>query len=68
MPRRVVPDQLVGAAEIAQRLGVKRSTVVHDWARRHPDFPRPIARLVMGHVWHWPEVESWALRTKRLKA
>ena len=58
-------DQLVGAAEIAERLGVKRSTVVHDWRRRHPAFPEPVARLRAGLVWAWPDVEKWAKSTGR---
>jgi predicted DNA-binding transcriptional regulator AlpA len=64
--RRVPVDQLVGAAEIAERLGVKRSTVVHDWRRRHADFPKPVAQLKTALVWAWPDVESWARRTGRL--
>ena len=58
-------DQLVGAAEIAKRLGVKRSGVVHDWRHRHPDFPQPVASLQAGHVWAWPDVERWAKATGR---
>lgn len=59
-------DSLVGAAEIAQRLGVGKATVVHDWRRRHPDFPQPVATLTMGLVWSWPDVEKWARKTGRL--
>ena len=42
MARRVDVRHLVGTAEIAARLGVKRPGVVHDWRRRYPDFPEPI--------------------------
>lgn len=59
-------DQLVGAAEVAQRLGVARPQVVHDWRRRHADFPQPVATLKQAMVWHWPDVERWARRTGRL--
>ena len=59
------PGQLVGAAEIAQRLGLAFSQTVHDWRRRHADFPPPVATLKMGLVWFWPDVESWARRTGR---
>ncbi len=59
-------DQLVGAAEVAQRLGVGRPQVVHDWRRRHPDFPEPVAVLKQAMVWHWPDVERWARKTGRL--
>jgi len=58
--------QLVGAAEIAERLGLKRPHLVHDWRRRHEDFPIPVAELSMGLVWAWPDVEAWARRTGRL--
>ena len=30
---------LVGAAEIAGRLGVKQATTIHAWRRRYEDFP-----------------------------
>ncbi len=58
-------DDLVGAAEIADRLGVS-SSIVHDWGRRHKDFPPPLKRLRMGLLWHWPQVEAWARATGRL--
>jgi hypothetical protein len=46
---------LVGVAEIAERPGVATS-VVHDWRRRHADFPEPVLRLRL--VWTWNEVEA----------
>jgi hypothetical protein len=58
-------DDLVSASEIATRLGAKRPGVVHDWRRRHPDFPEPIARLALGYVWSWRDVEAWARATGR---
>ena len=58
-------DDLVGAAEIAARLGSKRTSVVHDWRRRHPEFPQPVAALQAGFVWAWPDVEKWAKATGR---
>ena len=61
-------DQLVGVAEIADRLGVKNPQLVRDWQRRYPDdFPPPAARLKMGFVWSWPDVERWARATGRLR-
>lgn len=59
-------DRLVGAAEIATRLGIKNASVIHDWRRRYPEFPAPVASLTMGHVWAWPDVEAWAKETGRL--
>jgi hypothetical protein len=58
--------ELVGAAEIARRLGAGRTSVVHDWRRRHDDFPAPLTTLSMGHVWAWPDIETWARATGRL--
>lgn len=58
--------ELVGTAEIAERLHVKRPQVVHDWRRRYPDFPKPVAVLKQAMVWAWPDVEAWAKKTGRL--
>lgn len=66
MGRRLDVDLLVGSAEIAERLGVKRLQVVHDWRRRHEDFPESVAQFQNIYVWYWPEVERWARRTGRL--
>ena len=65
--RRLDVDQLVGTTEIAERLGVKRHQVVHDWRRRYEDFPAPVAHLRQAMIWYWPEVERWAKATGRLK-
>jgi hypothetical protein len=62
---RYAAKDLVGVAEIAERLGVGTS-VVHDWRRRHADFPEPVLRLRMGLIWAWKDVEAWARRTGRL--
>lgn len=66
MGRKVDVDNLVGTAEIAERLGVSRHQVVHDWRRRHDDFPEPVAKLKRGLIWNWPDVERWARATGRL--
>jgi predicted DNA-binding transcriptional regulator AlpA len=58
-------DQLVGAAEIAQRFGLGRASVVHDWRHRYPEFPQPVATLSAGLVWAWPDVAAWAKATGR---
>jgi transposase-like protein len=65
MAKRYSPDELVGVAEIADRLGVGTS-VVHDWRRRHPDFPEPVRQLRMGLIWDWATVARWARTTGRL--
>jgi len=67
MIRRVAVQDLVGAHEIAERLGVARPQVVHDWRRRHADFPQPIAQLKTALIWDWCEVKRWAEQTGRLQ-
>lgn len=57
------PD-LVGTAEIAQRLGVAQATV-HSWRHRHPKFPAPILILATGPIWRWEDVAEWASQPRR---
>ena len=64
--RRVYADDLVGAAEIAERLGLAQVQTVHLWRRRYEDFPQPIAQLRQALIWSWPEVADWASRTGRI--
>ncbi len=66
MGKRVDVDELVDTTDIALRLGVKRLQVVHDWRRRHADFPAPIRFFGRQPIWYWPEVERWARQTGRL--
>jgi predicted DNA-binding transcriptional regulator AlpA len=58
--------QLVGAAEIAERLGMADNRSVHQLRRRHADFPEPVATLKQALVWSWPDIERWAKATGRL--
>jgi hypothetical protein len=64
--RTVDLDDLVGAAEIASRLGLASTSVIHDWRRRHDTFPAPLKVLSMGVLFSWREVERWAKGTGRL--
>ena len=66
MGRKIDVDHLVGAAEIAERLGGKRPHLIHDWRRRYPEFPEPVLVLRGTMVWVWGEVEEWAHHTGRL--
>ncbi|MEI7506110.1 MAG: hypothetical protein WCK23_04760 [Actinomycetes bacterium] len=43
MEKKIDLDYLVGATEIAKRLGVARPQVVHEWRKKHADFPAPVA-------------------------
>jgi hypothetical protein len=65
MGRRIDVAHMVGAHEIGERLGVNYGTV-HDWRRRHVDFPEPVAHLQVALIWAWPDVEKWAKKTGRL--
>lgn len=66
--RTVHLSDLVGASEIADRLGLNKSSVVHDWRTRDLGFPAPVLTLRMGHLWLWPDVEKWARSTGRLSS
>lgn len=64
--RKIDVENLVGAAEIADRLGISHAQTVHNFRKRYPDFPQPVATLRQAMVWDWPEVEDWARSTGRL--
>ncbi len=66
MGRSVDVSDLVGVAEIAERLGLEEPRTVHSWRRRHPEFPEPVAKLKTALIWSWPDVEQWARSTGRL--
>ena len=53
-------EELVSAAEVATRLGLKRSRQVLDLRLHRFGFPRPVARTGRNLVWSWPQVASWA--------
>lgn len=59
-------NDLVGAAEIADRLGLSHPQSVHTLRRRHDGFPEPVATLKQAMVWCWPDVAAWARSTGRL--
>lgn len=56
---------LVGLKEIAQRAGLKRTSVVANWRTRYDDFPDTVADLGCGPVFWWPQVEQWLRETGR---
>jgi hypothetical protein len=65
--RSVEVSDLVGAAEIAERLHLSHSQNVHTWRRRYSDFPEPVARLSIGLIWSWKEIQAWARTSGRLR-
>jgi predicted DNA-binding transcriptional regulator AlpA len=57
------PIPLMGVAEIRIRLGgisPQRVAVITG----RDDFPRPVATLIMGRVWHRDDVEAWILERR----
>jgi len=66
MRRAIPPKDLVGAHEIAERLGLAHAQTVHTLRRRHPEFPAPVAHLKTAMIWDWRDVERWARSTDRL--
>jgi len=62
----VPPQFLVGAHEIAERLGLSHAQSVHTIRKRHADFPPPIATLKTALIWDWREVKVWAQSTGRI--
>jgi predicted DNA-binding transcriptional regulator AlpA len=66
MTKKVDPADLVGAHEIAERMGLSFPNVVHTWRKRHEDFPEPVAILKAGVVWDWKDVDKWLHTTKRI--
>ncbi|WP_349308001.1 DNA-binding protein [Pseudofrankia sp. BMG5.36] len=49
---------LMGAAEIAKRLGVNR-TRVNQLLASDPTFPSPYVTLAAGHIWRTEDIEAW---------
>lgn len=62
--------ELVGTAEIADRLGVASVQTIHSWRRRYEDtdtpFPEPVAKLRTAMVWAWSDVARWAANNGKL--
>ena len=54
----------VGIPEIAQRLGVKRSTV-DMWGYRKL-MPEPTWQVGGRPAWNWPDIKAWAEQSDRL--
>jgi predicted DNA-binding transcriptional regulator AlpA len=65
MKEVVALQDIVGAHEIAERLGLSFPNVVHNWRRRHSDFPQPIKELQAGCIWDWRDIEAWLKSTGR---
>jgi hypothetical protein len=66
MPRRIDPEDLCTAADLAARLGIRHRQTITAWQFRYPDFPAPVFKRPGVVLWLWPDVEAWARRTGRL--
>lgn len=51
-------DHLVGAAEVADILGVTRQQV--NRLSRREDFPEPVVVVKAGKIWKRRDIERWA--------
>ena len=59
--RLVDADDLVSAAQVAQRVGTSTALVL-TWLKRYPEMPRPVAFVVargQTPVWAWSELRDW---------
>jgi hypothetical protein len=69
MGKKIDVDNLVGAAEIAERLNLSHAQNVHTMRRRaaktEQPFPDPVVTLTKAMIWSWPEVKKWAKATGR---
>jgi predicted DNA-binding transcriptional regulator AlpA len=59
--RRVEPDELVWASQIAERTGRTRASIdLLIKGRRGPgDFPTPASHATRNPLWRWADVENW---------
>ena len=61
MAPQVNTEDLIGAADVAELLGLAHPNSVTTYLRRYPDFPRPVVDLPRSHVRLWlrPDVITW---------
>ena len=54
-------EDLIGAADVAEILGLSHHNSVTTYLRRYPDFPRPIVDLSRSRIrlWRRQEIEDW---------
>jgi predicted DNA-binding transcriptional regulator AlpA len=58
---RVEPDELVAAADIAERTGRSRQSIssLINGSRGPGGWPRPVAGNVRSPLWRWADVAAW---------
>jgi hypothetical protein len=52
-------EELVDAAEVAARLGLKSARTVLDLRVHRLGFPAPVGRQGRALLWSWSQVELW---------
>jgi glutathione-regulated potassium-efflux system ancillary protein KefG len=57
-------EDLIGAAEVAEILGLKHHNSVTTYLNRYDDFPRPVVDLSRSRVRLWlrQEIEKWEVQ------
>lgn len=61
----LVKFDLMGAAEIAELLGISRQRT--DVLTKQKGFPDPVAELSAGRIWLKDDVVRWAVETGRIE-
>jgi len=54
-------DELVDAAEVAARLGLRNARAVLDLRVHRLGFPAPVGRQGRALLWSWSQVERWSV-------
>ena len=57
---------LVGLAEVAEMLGIRRGSVASRRQTHFDTFPAPIAQLACGPIWHRSDVTEYLALEERL--
>lgn len=54
-------SDLIGAAEVAEIIGLSHASSVTTYLRRYPDFPPPVVDLSKSRVrlWRRPDILEW---------
>jgi glutathione-regulated potassium-efflux system ancillary protein KefG len=54
-------EDLIGAADVAEILGLSHHNSVSTYLRRYADFPRPIVDISRSRIrlWRRQEIEDW---------
>ena len=55
--------RLLGLSEAAEIFEVSRQ-VIANWRARYHDFPKPVAELKSGPIWHLEDIVKWGAQNK----